>query len=381
MTDEIKKAVEDGIRGIETKMAAQALQYEQQIRATGDANAALKEDLDKALEEHKSLTDRLTDLEQKGVKATANEVEKRTIGQQFAASDQVKAMQKDNANSRARVEVKNTLLSTSSTALAQQVQDIRPGASVPLTVYASLPHAPASSNSVEGLRESGFTNSAAEVSEGATKAESDLTFAAWDFPVRTIAHWIKVSKNLLSDNGAMAAYIDNRLSYGVMERVDKQLIIGNGTSPNLSGILDSGNYTVYTPTSDDNLIDAIGRAKWQLWAAGWIPNAVYVNPADWGAMELAKGTDGHYLYGIPGLTIGRNPFDVQVIPSPFVPAGQFAIGAFNRAVTVWDREGVVVEAGYVDDDFIKNLVTLRAEMRMALEITIPSAILGGAFTA
>lgn len=377
---EVKKAIEDGIKGIETKMAAQALEYERQIKEVGDANETLKSELEKSADERKSLLDRLTDLEQKGVKA-APEVERRTLGEQFAASEELKGMQKDNSNAKVRVEVKNTLLSNANTALPQQVQDVRPGAFKPLTVYGSLPHAPATSNSVEGLRETSFTNSAAEVSEGALKPESDLVFGPWDFPVRTIAHWIKVSKNLLTDNGALAAYIDNRLSYGVLERIDRQLMVGNGTSPNLSGILDSGNYTVYTPTSDDNLVDAIGRAKWQLWAAGWIPNAVYVNPADWGAMELAKGSDGHYLYGIPGLTISRSPFDVQVIPSPFVPAGQFAIGAFNRATTVWDRGGVVVEAGYADDDFLKNLVTLRAEARMAFEITIPSAILGGEFTA
>lgn len=380
MDEEVKKAVEDGIKAIEAKMAQQALKYEQQIKETGDANAELKQSIEKMGEERKSLLDRLTDLEQKGVRTPDEEKEVRSLGEQFANSAEFKAMQADNANARTRVEVKNTLISNANTVLPQQVQRLVPGAFVPLTVYGSLPHAPATSNSVEGLRETAFTNDAAEVSEGALKPESDLTFGPWDFPVRTIAHWIKVSKNLLSDSAAVAAYIDNRLSYGVMERVDKQLMIGDGTSPNLSGILDGGNYTVYTPTPGDNLVDAIGRAKWQLWAAGWIPNAVYVNPADWGAMELAKGADGHYLYGIPGLTVARNPFDVQVIPSPFVPAGQFAIGAFNRSVTVWDRQGVVVEAGYVDKDFVHNLVTLRAEMRMALEITIPSAILGGEFT-
>lgn len=378
--EEIKKAVEDGIKAIESKMAQQALQYEKQIKETGDANAELKKELEKLGEDRKSMQDRLTEIEQKGVRAPANDVEKRSIGQQFAGSDAIKGMQADNSSARARVEVKNTLLSNANNALPQQVDRVVGGAFKPLTVYGTLPHAPASSNSVEGLRETSFTNNAAEVSEGAAKPESSLVFGPWDFPVRTIAHWIKVSKNLLADSAAIAAYIDNRLTYGVMERVDQQLLIGNGTSPNLSGILDSGNYTVYTPATGDSLIDAIGRAKWQLWAAGWIPNLVYVNPADWATIELAKGTDGHYLYGIPGLTIARNPFDVQVVPSPFVPAGQFAIGAFNRAVTIWDREGVTVEAGFVNDDFTKNLVTLRAEMRMALEITIPSAILGGEFS-
>lgn len=375
---EVKKAVEDGIKAIETKMAAQALEAEKQIKELGDVNAELKDELKKAVEEHKAMSDRLLAIEQNGVKRDV-EPEAKSLGEQYVKDTKFAELAAGNVQ-KARVEVKNTLLSDSNSVQAQQVDGVRGGAFLPLTIYNSLPHARATSNSVEGIREAGYTNNAAEVSEGGLKPESDLTFEPWDFPVRTIAHWIKVSKNLLSDSAAVAAYIDNRLSYGVMERVDRQLAVGNGTAPNLSGILDSGNYTVYTPTSGDSLVDAIGRAKWQLWAAGWVPNNVYVNPADWGSMELAKGSDGHYLYGIPGLTVGRNPFDVRVIPSPFIPAGQFAIGAFNRAVTIWDRESVAVEAGYVDDDFIRNLVTLRAEMRMAFEITTPSAILGGEFT-
>ncbi|SDW94763.1 phage major capsid protein [Lysobacter enzymogenes] len=379
MSEEIKKAVEDGIKSLETKMAAQALEYEKQIKDVGEVNAQLKADLEKNVEERKAMADRLTELEQKGVRAPAQDAPT-SLGQQFANSAQFKAMAGDNENARCKVSVKNTLLSDATNVLPMQRPDIVGGPAVPLTVYGSLPHAPISSNSLEGIRETGFTNNAAEVAEGATKPESSLTFGPYDFPVRTIAHWIKVSKNLLSDSAAVAAYIDNRLRYGVLERADKQIVIGNGTAPNLSGILDGGNYTVYTPTPGDNLVDAIGRAKWQLWAAGWIPDKVYVNPIDWGAMELAKDADGRYLYGVPGLNVARNPFDVQVVPSPWVPAGQFAIGAFNRAVTIWDRESVDVEAGYVNDDFIKNLVTLRAEMRMALEITMPSAILGGVFT-
>jgi len=379
MSEELKKAVEDGIKSIETKMASQALEYEKQIKEVGAVNAELKADLEKAVEERKSLMDRMTELEQKGVRAPTQDVAT-TIGLQFAQSEQFKAMHADNQNSRCRVEVKNTLLSNATTVMPQQRPDVVPGAFRPVTVYDSLPHAPATSNSLEGIRETSFTNNAAEVSEGALKPESELVFGPFDFPVRTIAHFIKVSKNLLSDSAAVAAYIDNRLSYGVLERADKQIIIGNGTAPNLSGILDGGNYTVYTPAGGDNLVDAIGRAKWQLWAAGWIPDKVYVNPADWGDMELAKDADGRYLYGVPGLNVARNPFDVLIVPSPWVPQGQFAIGAFNRAVTIWDRESVAVEAGYVNDDFIKNLVTLRAEMRMALEISIPSAILGGEFT-
>lgn len=390
MTTEIETAIKDGIQNLKSELKSELTREDkatadllmkatEALKANGDLAPELKSALDKQAGTIESINARLREIEQKGVGHTPA-VETRTIGEQFAFSDQFKAMD-PNQPTRCRIEVKNTILSNGNAVLAQQIPGVTGGAFKPLTVYGSLSHAPASGNTVEGIREATWTNSAAEVSEGTLKPESDLTFEPHDYPVRTIAHWLKVSKNLLVDSAAVAAYIDNRLTYGVMERVDRQLMVGNGTAPNLSGILDSGNYTVYTPTSDDNLIDAINRAKWQLWAAGWIPDQVYVNPADWGAMELQKGSDGHYLNGLPGVMLTTNPFNVRVIPSPFVTAGQFAIGAFNRAVTVWDRQAVVVEAGYADDDFLKNLVTLRAEMRLALEISTPSAILGGAFTA
>jgi HK97 family phage major capsid protein len=377
--DALRTEIKGELRDVEKKAADLLMKAETAVKASGDIAPELKSALEKQAATIEALNARMREIEQKGV-SVASAVETRTIGEQFAFSDQFKSMRTDEPT-RCRIEVKNTILSNGNTVLAQQIPGVTGGAFKPLTIYGSLPHAPASGNSVEGIREASFTNSAAEVAEGALKPESDLTFEPHDYPVRTIPHWLKVSKNLLADAPAVAAYIDNRLTYGVMERVDRQLMVGNGTSPNLSGILDSGNYTVYTPTSDDNLIDAINRAKWQLWAAGWVPDNAYVNPQDWGDMELQKGSDGHYLNGLPGVMLNTNPFNVRIIPSPFVPRGQFAIGAFARAVTVWDRQSVTVEAGYADDDFLKNLVTLRAEMRMAFEISTPSAILGGAFTA
>lgn len=380
MSEEIKKAVEDGLRAAEEKAAKTAAEFTAQIKAQGDANAELKSALEKAISEMKSANDRLIELEQKGVKRGDGDAEVRSFGQSFVESAEFKSVAAGQLQ-KGRVEVKNTLLSNATTVLPQQVREVRGGPEVPLSVYESLAHAPASSNAVEGLREKSFTNNAGEVAEGAMKPESALEFELYEFPVRTVAHWIKVSKNLLSDSAAVAARIDQRLRYGVLEKIDKQLMIGNGTAPALSGLLNPGNFTVYTPAAGDNLVDAINKAKWKLWAAGWLPDQVYVNPADWGAMETAKGTDGHYLYGLPGTLAAFNQFNVKIIPSVWVPAGKFIIGAFARTVTVWDRESVVVEAGYVDDDFTKNLVTLRAEARLALEISTPSALLGGDFTA
>jgi len=375
---EIKQALEAGFRAAEIKAAQTAAVFEQQIKAQNDTNIELKKELEQAVSNLKTASDRISELEQKSVAPISINKPASSLGQSFINAPEFKSLS-NSPFSKVQVEVKNTLLSGPDTVLPQIDTRLRTGADKPLTVYDSLPHAPASSNSIQGLREAGFNNAAMEVEEGQLKPESDLIFEPWDFQVRTIAHWIKVSKNLLNDAPAVAAYIDNRLRHGVLERIDQQLILGTGNNPYISGILNTSNYTLYNPTPGDSLIDAINRAKYQLWDAGWLPDQVYVNPMDWSEIEIAKGMDGHYLYGLPGTLAKTNLFNVQIITCPWVPEGYFAIGAFNRAVTIWNKESIGVEAGYVDNDFTKNLITLRAEARLALEISTPSAILGGKF--
>src|SRR5690606_4229515 len=165
-------------------------------------------------------------------------------------------------------------------------------------------------------------------------------------------------------------------------RVDNQLLNGNGTSPNLSGLTDSGNFTAYTPTSDDTLTDAVNRLKYTMWAAGYAVDFVIVNPADWGAMERTRESagGGEYLYGVPGMNAGMNPFGVRVVLSKDLASGKL-VAVHSDAAIVYDRQSVVVEMGYENDDFTKNLVTIRAEERLGLGCERPAGIYYGDFTA
>jgi HK97 family phage major capsid protein len=266
----------------------------------------------------------------------------------------------------------------------QQNGGVISGNFAPLTVRAVLPSSPTSSNQVNSLREASWNNSAAGVAEGNTKPESDITFEQYNVPITTIAHWLKVSKQLLEDAPAIASYIDTRLRDGLAQEVERQLVKGDGTTPTLSGLTDSGNYTAYSPTSDDLLVDAINRAKYSLWAAtGFMPDAVLVNPADWGAMERTREAagSGMYLYGMPGVAAGVNPFGVKIVLTNNVTAGTFIIGNFAASTMVYNRTGAVVEMGYDGNDFTKNLVTLRAEERLGLAVERPSLIYYGSFSA
>ena len=152
-------------------------------------------------------------------------------------------------------------------------------------------------------------------------------------------------------------------------------------APARTCLTDAGNFTAFTPESGANLVESINKAKYALWATGNAPDTVIVNPADWGAMELAKDAGGAYLYGAPGTNAGMNPFGVAVVLSNHMPAGKFLIGNLAGAATIYQRQGAVVEMGFVNDDFTKNLVTIRAEERIGLGVDRPSAIMYGDITA
>lgn len=370
--------------------------YEGQI-ATGvsvakeakDEVKALSDEFAKMLGKYQNLSQQLVD----GVKAS-HPVAPISAAEEFVQSEKYKAFVAGNGEvSKVRLElsrpltgvhsVKSTTIGGSTTVFPQQMPGVIPGGFVPVRVRDVLVTVPVTTNQVNSLREATWTNSAAEASEGSAKKESDITFDNYDVPIRTIAHWLKVSKQLMDDAPAIVAYIDTRLRDGLAQRVEAQIINGNGTSPNISGLTDSGNFTAYTSTSTDTLTDAINRAKYAQWALGFPPDMVIVNPADWGEMERVRegAGSGMYLYGSPGAMAGMNPFGIQVVLSTYVAATNFIIGSFRSTVVLYERQGAVVEMGYTGSDFTNNLVTLRAEERLGLGIERPTAILYGQFSA
>lgn len=378
-----------------TQVKEAMAKYEGQLTTIGsvageakDAVKVLSEDFSKLLSKYQGLAQQLAD----GVKGAAGPSAGLTAAQEFVQSEKYKAFVAGNGEiAKVRLElkssltgplaVKSTTIGGPTTVFPQQMPGVIAGGFVPLTVRDALVTVPVSTNQVNSLREATWVNSAAEASEGSVKKESDITFNNYDVPIRTIAHWLKVSKQLLDDAPAIVAYIDTRLRDGLAQRVESQIIGGDGTSPNISGLLDAGNFTAYSSTSTDTLVDAINRAKYALWAIGFPPDLVIVNPADWGAMERERegnGT-GMYLYGLPGMAAGMNPFGVRVVLSTYVPQGDFIIGAFRASVVLYERQGAVVEMGYTGNDFTNNLVTLRAEERLGLGIERPTAIRAGAF--
>lgn len=372
---EIKTALDAHGKAIEHAMA----KYDAQVADLGKADELAKGEL-RALSEKFEST--ITEIGQKMDSAKKESAPVLSAGAEFVKSEQFKQLMTGQTQ-RARIEVKNTVTSGSTTVFPQQQPGIIRGNFLPLTIRELFRAIPVTSNMVNSLREASWTSNGAEVAQGAAKAESDVTFEQYNVPITTVAHWIKVSNQLLADAPAITAYIDTRLRDGLAQRIDAQLLNGDGTSPNLSGLTDAGNFVAYTATSGDLLVDAINRAKYALLATGNSPDVVVVNPADWGAMERTRegsGT-GMYLYGSPGTMAGDNPFGLRIVLSNNMAAGKFLVGAIDASCVLYNRQGATVEMGYVNADFTNNLVTIRAEERLGLGVDRPAGLLYGDFTA
>ncbi|WP_302945281.1 phage major capsid protein [Turicimonas muris] len=240
------------------------------------------------------------------------------------------------------------------------------------------------SNMIEYLKEKSETIGAAETAEGAQKPYSSFEFETTNAPVRTIAHFTRITRQLADDLPALAAFIDNRMTKGVDDRVEFQIIKGDGTGQNLAGLFSTGNYTAHGYTSANKLtkLDILKKCIARLQASGYKPQSVLMNPLDWADLTLAKKTDGSYLLGNPAASTPDVVWGVPVVLSASVDTGKFMVGDFFAAATIYTRSGTVIEIFEQDGDNVqKNLLTIRAECRKALAVEVPAALIGGYFPA
>jgi HK97 family phage major capsid protein len=256
-----------------------------------------------------------------------------------------------------------------------------------------LPVVSTGSNSIEFVRETLFTNTAAAVKEvtealkaTVAKPESSIRFDKTSVPVETIAHWIPATRQIIEDAPSLRGYIDQRLTYGLKLEEEDQLLFGNGTAPNLNGLCTQATAYDNTIVTDDlgiatpNLFDHIRAAILQARLAEYPVTGLVLNPTDWAAMELAKDSTGRYLI----VTINEGGimrlWRIPVVETTAMNAGEFLVGAFNMGAAIYDRQAVTIRVSESHEDFfIKNLLAILCEERIALVVYRPQAFIYGAF--
>jgi len=384
-------SVMKAIEAIETAIKSQAEKAEAEFKSRGNVDKDTQTAIDNLGLKQRELADEILQLKQKGIPMPDEKPGLSSWGKQFIGCDEYKGKLNLLASGMKvgsiGFEVKNTLTGSDTNVAPDRRPGIVGGAFQPLSMESLFAHVPTTSNAIEFTKENAFTNNAAEAAEGAAKAESALTWTLVNMPVSTVAHWIKISRQLAADNAALAAYVDLRMRYGVNRKVETQLVSGDGTAPNISGILDSGNYTAHG-YADANLgstlkkLVLIRKIIGDMEAAGYNPDAIVLNPADWAQVEIDIFTANTNLVAFRYDEMGRPVlFGRRVVSAVGMTADNVAVGDFAQAGTIYEREGVIVEMSDSDsDNFTKNLITIRAERRLALATERPAAIRAGDLT-
>lgn len=253
----------------------------------------------------------------------------------------------------------------------------------PLVVRDLLTVVPTVSNSVEYPVQTGFTNNAAVVAENTTKPYSNITTDLKSFPVRTIAHLFKASRQILDDAPALMGMIDSQGRYGLQIAEEAEILSGDGTGQHLLGIIPQASvYSAPFPLTGETVIDRLGLAAAQSEIALVPATGILVNPQDWWKVRLIKDGMGRYLIGDPQNTAARNLWDLPVATSMAVSAGTFIVGAFKGAATLFERMGVEVLISTENaDDFEKNMISIRIEERVAMVVFRPQGFVVGSLPA
>ena len=184
-----------------------------------------------------------------------------------------------------------------------------------------------------------------------------------------VACHIKESDEYISDYPFLASAINGRLLYelGLVEQ-NKLVTDLLGTSG-----IQTGTYAANATASD--IADAILQAAMDVQnSSGFAADAILINPADWYTLRVGKdGEDRYYGGGYFGGQSVQNLWGINVCVSPAVAAGTIVVGAYKTCASVVQNGGVSVEAVNTnEDDFVKNLMTIRAEERLALAVRRPA---------
>lgn len=244
-----------------------------------------------------------------------------------------------------------------------------------LRVLDLIPVGAMDQNSLPYTQEGGSFATAAETTEGTAKPEAAITFTDAVADAATIAHWQKVLKQSLADFPALQSIIDSRMRYGVQRRLEAEVLNGNGTTPNMRGILQTSGIGAVTYSAGALIADQVLKGITTVMLADAMATGIVMHPTDWQNALLAKAAgDGHYFSGGPFQVTPQQMWGVPLIPSATITQGSALVGDFEIGAQIFIREGVHVLLSDSDqDDFIKNRVTLLAEMRAALAVWRPAA--------
>jgi HK97 family phage major capsid protein len=272
------------------------------------------------------------------------------------------------------VDLKTTLLTSAGWApQAVRTDRMVDFATRPIALLDMIPTVTTTQASVVYMEETTFTNAAAEVAEGLVKPAATLVYTERTNTIRKIAVFLPVSDEQLDDVPRMKALLDNRLGFMVRQRLASQILVGDGTAPNLRGLINVVGVQTQAKGADPTP-DAVYKAMVLVMTTGQAtPDTAVFNPLDWQDVRLLRTVDGIYIWGSPSEAGPERIWGLPVVLEQGMTQNTAAVGAFQVFSELDIRKGLVVETGYNANDWTLNLQTIRAEIRATVVYFRPTA--------
>ncbi len=241
-----------------------------------------------------------------------------------------------------------------------------------------------SSDLVKYRRQTTRTDATAMVAEEGTYPESAFGWTKAETSVKKIGAFTNISEESMDDADFLQSEIDTELRHGLDLEEEAQILAGDGTGENLHGLIP--NATVFAAAAglpNATHIDRLRLAILQVALADYIATGMVLHPTDWAAIELLKVgvADDRYIFGNPAT--GNTPmlWGKDVVDSNSMSVGEWLVGDFALAATIYDRsDAEVLISSEHDTNFIEDMLTMKARKRVALANKRPAALVTGNFT-
>lgn len=221
-------------------------------------------------------------------------------------------------------------------------------------------------------------NKAAVVAEGADKPMSGpFSFDLITTTLKTVAHWVPITRQAADDNGQLMGYINGRLTYGLEYKMDREILTGNGTTQ-MQGILTTPGIGTYQPAAGntDAKLITVRKARTQAELAMYPPEAVILNPLDWQDIELDTDANGQFrvITSVTEPGAAMRLWGLTVVTTVAMAAGTALIGGFRTGATLWERQGItILMTDSHADYFTSNTLVILAERRANVAVHTPAA--------
>jgi HK97 family phage major capsid protein len=388
---DIKEQIESGLKSISEQIETLEMKQSEEIKNIGQAHEETVNQIKSLVEKSDKMKERVDAMEVSANRVSNEAKSFKSELHETLNKEQDSLNELKNAGRGFRLELKNDPMTTGNSytgevVASDRLQGIFSDPDRTVHVRQFLSQASTTSDNIRYVRETGYTNGTAMQVEGADKGNSSFTLQAFDAPVRTLASYLRISRQALDDTAFLSSYITQKMPNKLYLVEDNQILYGDNTGENLQGITAVAQaFSAITGLSLVSKFDALVNAISQVRTDNgeYQANAIMLNPEDFYIMLSEKDNESRYLFPDAVRFGGTAPrvAGVPIIQNTAVTKDDFIVGDFASGATLVNRQGVSLQFFEQDQDNVKkNLVTVRIEERLALPIHNPNAFVYGDFT-